>query len=567
MQQYQVAPSEQILIFLAVAVFIVTIFKKMRLSPVLGYLVAGSFLGSFGIAENEGTIKFIAKLGIVFLLFSIGLELTFERLKSMRMQIFGFGSMQVIITTSIIFGILLTIFQAPSALIVGGCLAFSSTAVVFQVLSEKGIKATKVGKLSISTLILQDIAVIPLIIMIPLLGASDQNIGYILGSSFLKGLLVFAFILIVGRRVLRPMLNAIDGLKSREIFVAFVIVVILGMGWLTELAGLSSTLGAFLAGLLIAETTHRIQIETDLLPFKGILLGIFFMTVGMDIDFNLLKEKFFIILGLTIVLMILKASIIFVLAKMFKYDNRSALESGITLSQGSEFAFVLIPLVVAAEFLSNEIASILLLIIALSMALTGVFSYLGELFADKVFRKKGDLENDVNISKADLQELSQETESLTNHIIIMGYDIVGRNLSRILLANRYENFVCIHSNLKEVKEARKDGVPIYYGKTISAALLEALHLSDAQMLVITLQANNHVSELIKSIRQKYPTLSIIVRAQDHEQSLQLKKAGATYAMPESFESSLLLSNYLFQEMGLPKSEVEQIIANFKEKFV
>ena len=554
----------QIVILLLVTICIVAIFKKLRFSPVLGYLVAGSVLSFLGVIKDIAVTKFIAEIGIIFLLFVIGLELTFERLKSMKYFIFGFGSAQVFLTGGLIgFGCYLLGLSALESVIIGASLAFSSTAVALQTISDNGLKATQTGRLSLAVLIMQDLMVIPLLIMIGLLGKGDSsNLLMVIGQSLFNGLLVVAIIILLGRRILRPILEVIGNLKVNEVFTATTLLIVFGIAWLTNEAGLSLALGAFLAGLLVAETEYKTQIESDMLPFKGLLMGLFFITIGMEINFEVLVNQFPNILLITVGLILLKFLVIFALSLLFNLNKATAIKSGFALSQGSEFAFVLFTLAAKQKILENDMVDMLFVSIAISMALTPFLLQLGQEIAEKISAPKS---TDPLFSSD--EDLKSEASDLSNHIIIIGFGRIGKVLARLLISQNFNNFICIDSDLRKVAEARAENFPVYYGRGEKLEIYKLLGIEKAQMLVITDKEEARMQSVVKLIRTNYPQLPIIVRVKDHNQALEIKKLGATDAMPENFESSLLLGNYVFKHMGIPSAEADRIISNFKGGYV
>lgn len=553
----------QIVILLIVTIFVVAVFKKLNFSPVLGYLVAGSVLSFLSIIKDVTTTKFIAEIGIIFLLFVIGLELTFERLKSMRYSIFGFGSAQIIVTGFIIGTISYLLGMSPmQAVIIGITLSFSSTAVALQTVSEAGLKATQTGRLTLSTLIMQDLAVIPLLIMVEMLGDNNSaSLLTVIGKSILNAVLVVFIIVILGRILLRPVLKLVGTLKVNEIFIATTFLVVFGIAWLTNEAGLSLALGAFLAGLLVAETEYKTQIETDILPFKGLFMGLFFITIGMDINFEVLLKEFEYILLITLFLLAIKIGVLLAVSKAFKINKKTAIQSAFALSQGSEFAFVIFTLAVKQSIITADVANMFLVSVAISMAFTPTLLKIGQRISKKSAKNNMD-----SLFSSD-EDLKSEANDLNNHIIIIGFGRVGKILSRLLLSKDYYNFICLESDLRRVAEARKENFPVYYGRGEKLGIYKLLGIEKAQMLVITGKEMANMKDIVKLIRANYPSIPIIVRVDNHDEALELKKAGASDAMPENFESSLLLASYVLKNMGLDNVEAERIISNFKNNFV
>jgi CPA2 family monovalent cation:H+ antiporter-2 len=553
----------QIVILLIVTICVVAVFKKLNLSPVLGYLVAGSVLSFLSVIKDVATTKFIAEIGIIFLLFVIGLELTFERLKSMRSHIFGFGSAQIIVTAFIIGTISYLLGMSPmQAFIIGVTLSFSSTAVALQTVSEAGLKATQTGRLTLSTLIMQDLAVIPLLIMVEMLGDNNSaSLLTVIGKSILNAVLVVFIIVILGRILLRPILKLVGTLKVNEIFIATTFLVVFGIAWLTNEAGLSLALGAFLAGLLVAETEYKTQIETDILPFKGLLMGLFFITIGMDINFEILVKEFEYILLITFVLLAVKILVLLIVSKVFKINKKTAIQSAFALSQGSEFAFVIFTLAVKQSIITADVANMFLVSVAISMAFTPTLLKIGQRISNKSAKSNMD-----SLFSSD-EDLKSEADDLNNHIIIVGFGRVGKIISRLLLSKDYNNFICLESDLRRVAEARKENFPVYYGRGEKLNIYKLLGVEKAQMVIFTDKAMANMKDVVKLLRSNYPSLPIIVRVDNNDEALELKKAGASDAMPENFESSLLLASYVLKNMGLDSVDAERIISNFKNNFV
>ncbi len=362
-----------ILILLATAVVIVALFRKLRVSPVLGYLVAGMAIGPTGagiITDTSGTAA-AAEFGIAFLLFIIGLELSWERLHAMRRYVFIVGIAQVVLTTGVLAaGIYVAGFPVATAVIIAGGLAFSSTAFVLQLITEYNQKASQLGRLSLAVLLVQDIAVIPLLVIVPTLAHNQPLPATDIILIIIKAVAVLALILFAGRLLLRPLYRLIASLANPELFTALTLLVVLGTGWLTSMAGLSLALGAFMAGILMAETEYRHQVEADVMPYKGLLLGLFFMTVGMSTDVRVLWEHFSSVLMLASGLMAVKALIIIGLCRAFGFGVATSMQAGLLLAQGGEFAFIVFGQAVGQLFIGTHLAQILTAVVTVSMALT-----------------------------------------------------------------------------------------------------------------------------------------------------------------------------------------------------
>ncbi|MGE0753706.1 MAG: monovalent cation:proton antiporter-2 (CPA2) family protein [Alphaproteobacteria bacterium] len=544
----------QIVILLLAAVLIVGTFRKIHLSPVLGYLVAGAMIGPFGLNLIQGNQEAggVAEFGVIFLLFIIGMELSFERLRSMRTHVFGFGGAQFVITTLVI-ALLIVGFggDAPTAIIVASGLALSSTAIVLQVVAEQSQKSTQVGRLALATLIMQDLAVIPLLVLVSIVNEGGSLMTAIAEAS-LKTLFALTFIFVVGRKLLRPLFRLIASMENTELFTATTMLVVLGVATATSMAGLSPALGAFLAGLLVAETEFKPQVESDILPFKQLLLGFFFMYVGMTLNIDMLLEQFLSIIGITTALMLFKALVIMILARMFGFSLSTAIYSGLLLSQGSEFAFILFSLAGEFNIIHNDTAQILLVVVTTSMALTPLVAQAG--------RKIGGMLESHAVSRPSM--MMEETLDLSNHVIISGFGRVGHTVARLLEAEDIP-YAAVDIDSFLVAKERKMGMPSYYGDTTRRHVLNALGIARARAVIITHADIRVALQTILTVREKYPTLPIIARAKNIEQVMKLEQAGATLAIAEMFETSLQLSGALLKELGVSDYEITRIIEIFR----
>ncbi len=545
----------EIVILLLAAVLVVSAFRVVRISPVLGYLVAGTIIGPFGfwfIKDVEATAG-IAEFGIIFLLFIIGLELSFERLRSMRKHVFGFGSAQVLIT-----GVVFTLFflwldgAADAAIIVGGGLALSSTAIVLQVVSDQGEKSSQVGRLALAILILQDLVVIPLLVLVALLSDSSQSLTSALLDAGIKAAICLSVIFVAGRLLLRPLFRFVASLEHTELFSATTLLVLLGVSWLSSVAGLSPALGAFLAGLLIAETEFKPQVEADILPFKGLFLGLFFMTVGMSLDMQVLLAKFASIVGLTVALMACKTLIIMGLCRTFRFGLATSVQVGLLLSQGGEFAFILFSLAGENGIINHEFSQILLVVVTMSMAFTPLVAQLGKKLAMMLERKSGSRPEAMLMETLDLQQ----------HVVISGFGRVGHTVAKLLESENIP-FVAIDIDSFLVSRERKNGVPVYYGDTSRVHVLKSLAIERARAIIITHNETRLALQTIHSVREISSAIPIIVRARNFEKVQKLEAAGANLAVAEMFEVSLQIGGALLKEIGISDHEITRIIDLFR----
>lgn len=547
---HSIAYLPVILLLLGTAVLVVALFKTLKLSPVLGYLVAGAAIGPFGF----GLIKSIdtssmAEFGVVFLLFAIGLELTFERLIAMRWHVFGFGTVQVVLTGALIgWGAWhLLNHDTGAAIIIGGALALSSTAIVLQVLSETGKQSSHVGRLSLANLLMQDFAVVPLLVLVPLLADKDASLGSALGMALIKALVAMAGIFIIGRLLLRPLFRIIGQIKSEELFVATTLLIALGAAWTTEHFGLSLALGAFLAGLLVAETEYQHRVEDTIVPFKGLFMGLFFMTVGMSIDLQLIAQKWEVIALLCAVIIFGKSTVIILLSRLFRFRWGTSIHTGLLLSQGSEFAFILFGLASTKGLIAMELSQILLLVVTITMALTPLLSMIGNFLGNWVDKR----------NKMDESVAMQEVADLDNHIIIGGFGHMGRMVARMLTIERV-NYIALDMNAERVSEGRSEGYPVYKGDASRLEALQSVGMERAAAVILTIPNEVTLRKAVKTIREHLSDMPIIVRAKNMRYADVMKEAGADVIVPETYETALQLGATILKAIGISEFEISRL---------
>lgn len=545
-----------VIYLLGAAIVVVTCFKKLNLSPVLGYLFAGTAIGPFGLklVEYTETTGYIAEFGIVFLLFSIGLELNWDRLKDMRRYVFGLGFLQVLLTSGLFIFICHFLgLDLSLSIIIGSAISLSSTAVVMKVLDEQGDEMTKVGRTSLSVLIFQDIIVVFLLVLVPLLSSGDTDQVFIaLGQAGLRAAVALVIITVIGKFFLHPMFQFIGKARSEELFSATTLAVVLGSAFATEHYGLSLALGAFLAGLMISETEFRLQVEADITPYKSLLLGLFFMSVGMLINMNLLHSKTWQIIGITGMILLMKGMIVFLLCRLFGLKLGKAIHTGLVLSQVGEFAFVLFGMASRQGLLDNTLYQELLVITALTMALTPILAGFGKHLARRL---------NPNI-KLSTNELLQEANDLHNHIIVFGYGRVGRVIAKVLTAQD-EQHIIIDSDSTNVREGRKNGKPVLFGDGTKKDILSAVGLKRAKAAIITMDDRRISSRLAAIIAEEVPGTPIIARGWDIEHVKQLEKAGAKLAIAEAFELGLVMASSTLNMTGTEESELDRVMRTFR----
>lgn len=545
-----------ILIFLLAAVIIVPLFRQLRSSPVLGYLAAGLLIGPFGLRliEDSHSIHVLAEFGVVFLLFKIGLELSLERLKVLRRYVFGLGVMQVASCGLIIGLIAYFLGVSPgAAIIIGGGFALSSTAFVLQLLAERKEQTTRFGLIAFAILLLQDIAVVPLLALVPLLGEQTSSLTSALLTAGGKTILALASIIIFGQLLLRPFYRIIAGTKSPELFVATTLLVVLGTSWIMQYFGLSMALGAFLAGVLLAETEYRHQVEADIRPFKGILMGLFFMAVGMSIDFVALQNEWDTILILVTSLMLGKAFVITLLCKLYGLSSRVSVRVGVLLSQGGEFGFVLFGTAMMTGLISVSLGQTLLAVITISMALTPLMVFVGQKITTYLTKRE----------KTNLATIEHNQHELNEHVIICGFGRIGQSIAKVLSAAGME-YIALDLDHARVTKCRGKQMPVFYGDSSRLEVLNAAGASQAKAAVITLTQPSTANHVVKVLHDNFPELEIYVRSQDYRHSLQLEDRGATAVVLEAGEASLQLGTIVLDALGTGSDEVNQIVNEFRE---
>ncbi|WP_341790300.1 cation:proton antiporter [Rickettsia endosymbiont of Polydrusus tereticollis] len=547
-----------VIILLATAVFVVAILKRFKLSPVLGYLIAGAAIGDHGfkIVTYDQT-KLLGELGVVFLLFAIGLELSFERLKAMRRYVFGLGSLQVLTTGIVIAGAMVLIDgNSSAAIITGGGLALSSTALVMQVIEENRSQSTQVGRISLAILLLQDLAVVPLLVIVPLLaGNNTASLATALGIALLKAVTALLTIFIAGRVLLRPLFTLIssESNSANELPIAMTLLIVLSAAWATEIFGLSLALGAFVAGVLVAETEFRLQAEESIYPFKSLFLGLFFMTVGMNIDALEMYNKISHIITLSVALIAIKTLIITAFCILFGFNKGVAFYSGLLLSQGGEFAFVLFSLGKENGVLEKHTANILLLVVTFTMALTPLLAALGRKLAEKI---------DKGLGKTPTQLIELGARDLTNHVIIAGLGSVGKMVARVLEAEG-TSYVILDLNDERIKEETSNGFPVFKGDVSQIDTLKAVGTERALAIILTMNNQVTIKKSLKTISNHFMDMQVVVKLKNLKNAREFYDLGATTIIPESYETGLQLGGTVLKLIGISEQEINRIKGQFR----
>lgn len=544
-------PLPDILLLLAAAVMVVTMFKSMKLSPVLGYLVAGALIGPHGFAlvKEVDSTKSIAELGVILLLFMIGLELSLDRLRAMRGQVFGVGGLQVVLTT-IIIGLMAAQLgvDLASALMIGAGLSLSSTALVLQVLHERRELATQTGRLSLAILILQDLAVLPLLVLVPLLAADSESLADALVKAFFQAIIVLIAIVVVGRLALRPLFRFIAKLDINELFVATTLLVVLGISFATNAAGLSLALGAFIAGLLLAETEFQHQIEADVKPYKALLMGLFFMSVGMVIDIAFIMEHAVLVLASAAALIALKTAITYAVLRLFSYARRTAIHTSLLLAQGGEFGFILFGLAATTGVMTQHLSQFLLLVIALTMALTPLLERLGNLFERAWARRRRTVPAD----------LANEVLDMVGHVVLAGYGETGELMARTL-ARESVPFIAIDTDPRRVLLGRRNKHPVYFGDATRADVLEAVGAIRASAIIVSFIESGKAIYALKQLKAHYPKTPIFTRASDQQGKQHLEALGAAASTAERHAASMTLVAFTLTALSWPEEEVARVM--------
>jgi len=548
----------EMLLLLAIAVVVVALFRRANLPAILGYLFVGTVVGPHGLAwipDSEDT-RLLAQFGVVFLMFTLGLEFSRPQLLTMKGTVLGLGGSQVLLTIALLASVswLLGV-NFNQAFVLGGVVALSSTAIVIKQLAEQLELNSRHGRLGVGILLFQDLAVIPLLVVIPVLGTeTGQPMIGLLAGAVLKGAVAFIIVLASGRWLLRPLFHEIAARRSRELFMLTVLLVTLAAAWITQQAGLSLTLGAFLAGMMLGETEFRHQIEADIRPFQDVLLGLFFVTVGMLVDVGQILGLWPWVLLLVLAITVLKGLMIVVLALAAQSEPGVALRSGIILAQGGEFGFVLLAEAHHHRLLTTPLDQILLGSILVSMALAPfLIRYNGRLA--KYLLNLGDIRYSGRRTSVK-DEIRIQTRGISNHVIVCGYGRTGQIVGRFLEREAID-YVGLDLDPASVHNARRGGRKVSYGDATRPALLDAAALERACAVIVTFAHPPSALKIIHHARIVRPDIPIVVRAQDDSELHLLKEAGATEVIPDLLEASLMLSSHLLYLLDIPAQRILQ----------
>ena len=561
----------EIILFLLLAGVLIPLLQRLRINPVLGFLAVGTLLGPFGLgsmvhdlpwlgwvtfARPEDVATF-AELGVVFLMFTIGLEMSVERLWAMRALVFGGGGAQVALSALVIGGIALKFGNTLEASVVLGLvLALSSTAVVMQLLTQRRELSTPMGRVGFAVLLFQDLAVVPLLVLIAILGQEGtQGFFSQLGYATLKAVVTVGLIYLVGTRLVRPLFHHLAGQRAPDTFMALTLLAILGVAALTWAAGLSMAMGALLAGLIIAETEFRHEVEVTIEPFKGLLMGLFFMSVGMGIDVaELAREPLWMpmsVLGL----MLIKGLILLAVLRVAGLTWGRAIEGAVLLSQGGEFAFIVVGTAMQLDLLPRETGQFMLLVVGFSMLATPFAARAGQFLGERVDRRLGSRES---------KRSEEVVGDMAGHVIIAGYGRVGQIVGQVL-TRRSLPLVVVEPDTRRVVRHRRRGVPVIYGDATRPSLLSRLHLERAAAVVVSMDDPEPARQAVAAVRALAPDVPILARALDERHAVELLRAGVRGVIPDSLEAGLQLAGLTLESVGEGEDAVHDLLQEERER--
>lgn len=542
----------QVIVLMVIAVGLIWLLKRLGLPPILSYIITGIIAGPdiMALFENSEQMHLLAEIGIVFLLFSLGLEFSLPKLVAMRNMVFGVGAGQVILTTLLFLGVALLFgLPANAAIVVGGMIALSSTAIVIKQVAEMGILHNQRTQLAVSVLLFQDLAVVPFLIAIPLMSPlAEGSFATAISFALLKGVAVVAILLAIGKWALPLLFREVASTRTDELFVLTTIVVALLAAGLTYWFGLSMALGAFLAGMMLSESQYRYQLEADIRPFRDMLMGLFFVTVGMQLDLEYLQGSWYWVIVATAAVLILKVILMQLASWIFKVASRDSWAAAFKLCQIGEFSFVLAALAVTHQVLTTQVASFIISVGILSMALTPYLIEHSMRFARLLSRRN--LVSSVN----DSGNFSPAAAELKNHVVVVGFARVGQSSARMLKLEGIE-FIAIDSDPIRVQESRTAGENVIFGDATHKDILRSANLDSAGLVLITFDQPDKVTKLINVAKELQPEIKIIVRIRKDNQLKNLYDAGATQVVPELQEGSLMLISQLLHYSGVPMSRI------------
>jgi len=556
------------LLYLLAAVLGVVACRSLKLPPMFGYLIAGVLIGphALALARNSESVRHLGEFGVVFLMFAIGLEFSLPKLRAMRTQVFGLGLMQVALTMAAGFGGTLLLARTlggawdvgwQTALALAGVLAMSSTAIVVKLMAERAELESEHGRNVLGILLFQDLAVVPLLVLVPALGSSPENLLAALGMALLKAIVLVGVLLTGGQGAMRWWLTLVARRKSDELFMLNLLLITLGLAWLTELAGLSLALGAFIAGVLVSETEFRHQVGTDIRPFHDVLLGLFFITIGMMLDWHILLEQWWLVLGLVLLPLSLKVLIILLLSRLAGASTGVALRTGLYLAQGGEFGFVLLSLTLDNGLLRPALMNPILAAMVLSMLATPFLVQ----YSNRIVMRL--VASDWLQQSLQMTAIARQSIGTSGHVLICGYGRCGQNLARMLERESIP-YLALDLDPDRVRQAAAAGDKVVYGDATRLQALTAAGLARASAVAITYLELPAALKVLANTRAHAPHVPVVVRTQDDQHLDRLRAAGATEVVPEAIEGSLMLASHALALVGVPMRRVIRSVQTQRE---
>lgn len=550
---------QPVLVLLAAAVLVVVVFRALRLPPLLGYLIVGVAIGphALGWINTTDEVRNLAEIGVVFLMFSIGLEFSLSRLMTMRRIVFGLGAAQVLVTLLLVLAVAVAVGVSwRGGIVLGGALALSSTAILAKLLAERFELNSPHGRQIIGILLFQDLAVIPLLILIPALDAPAEALATTLGFAVLKAVVVLTVLLFVGQRLMRGWFHIVARGKSSELFVLNVLLVTLGVAYLTELAGLSLALGAFVAGVLISETEYRHQVEEDIKPFRDVLLGLFFVTIGMLLNVQVVIENAWVSV-LLVSLVLVKTALIFGLSRLFGAPSGVALRTGLALGACGEFGFVILAHVGVIGLVEPDVLQPVLAAMVLSMLIAPFVIERSE----AIVRRWSTSEWTSRAMQ--LHNIAVQSMAAQSHVLVCGYGRSGQNLARLLGQEGVE-FIALDNDPERIREAAAAGEHVVFGDAARREVLMAAGLARARAVIVTYADTTSALRIISHVQAARPGLPVVVRTIDDTDVEKLRSAGATEVVADLMEASLMLASTTLMLTGVPLSRVLRRIRETRE---
>ena len=557
------SPLAQALILLAGSVFLITLVRRLALPTSFAYLLVGLALGphAFGVVSDSGTTRLLAELGVAFLLFTLGLDFSLPRMLAMRREVFGLGALQVLATATVfaVIGHLLGIRWLTSV-VLGGAVAMSSTAMLLQQLTERAELNRTHGRLAFAMLLFQDLAFVPFFALGAMLSAGQERFALKESLEALAtGVLALIGVLAAGRWLLRPLFHEISHSRLRELFTLTVLLVVLASAWVSHLAGLSFALGAFLAGMMLAETEYRYQIDAAIRPFRDLLLGLFFVSVGMLLNLHLLGQpsELAIAFAMLLTLVILKALLAALVTWPFTHSRFKALRTGIVMSIGGEFGIALCTLLLQAHLVPDTLGEPLLVAIVASMALSPVILNHNKRVARFLLH-----EHAPALTAAEREEEATQEIAQREHVILCGFGRVGQNVARVLESQGFE-YIALDLDPARIRAARQAGDPVMFGDSADEEMLARAGIAQASALVISFSDPATSLGILRSVRRMHPELPVLVRTADDARLRELQEAGATDVVPETFEASLMLVSHVLMLLRVPVTRVVRLLAEIR----